>query len=92
MQLYLSFTDALTYKFLCSYKNYTNVYVVTYINFSNNKVDINNYYRKEQKIPLEYYEKILNKYSNKNLKDRIIAVDCTYNNTNLKNDKNQKLL
>ena len=90
----LSFTDALTYKFLCAYKNYTNAQVVADMNFSNNKVDMNNYYRKEQKIPLEYYEKILNntkqvfnKYSNKNLKDRIIAVDGTYNNTNFKNDK-----
>ena len=90
----LSFTDALTYKFLCAYKNYTNTQVVADLNFANSKVDINNYYKKEQKIPLEYYEnilnntkQILNKYSNKNLKDRIIAVDGTYNNTNFKNDK-----
>ena len=42
----LSFTDALTYKFLCAYKNYTNTQVVADLNFTNIKVDINNYYKK----------------------------------------------
>ena len=56
----------------------------------------NNYYNKEQKIPLEYYENILEKcfnlfseMSNKN-EERVIAVDGTYNNTNF--NKSKKLV
>lgn len=48
----------------------------------------------ERKIPLQYYQNMLNKtkilfdkYNNKNNKYIIVAVDGTYNNTNLKKDK-----
>jgi hypothetical protein len=90
----ISFSNALLYKFLCSYKNNTNTQVCADLNFKNILVDKSNYYKKEQKIPLKYYQNILSKmqqlfdkYTNKNLAYNIIAVDGTYNNTNFKNDK-----
>ena len=90
----ISFSNALLYKFLCSYKNNTNTQVCADLNFENILVDKSNYYKKEQKIPLKYYQNILikmqqlfDKYTNKNLSYNIIAVDGTYNNTNFKNDK-----
>ena len=90
----ISFSNALLYKFLCSYKNNTNTQVCADLNFENILVDKSNYYKKEQKIPLKYYQNILIKmqqlfdnYTNKNLSYNIIAVDGTYNNTNFKNDK-----
>jgi len=90
----ISFSNALLYKFLCSYKNNTNTQVCADLNFKNILVDKSNYYKKEQKIPLKYYQNILSKiqqlfdkYTNKNLAYNIIAVEGTYNNTNFKNDK-----
>lgn len=90
----LSFNDVLKYKFLYVYKNYTKSQIVADLNFDNYKANKSNYYKKEQKIPLEYYQLVLNKvkqlfnnYSKKTLPYNIIAVDGTYNNTNLKNDK-----
>jgi len=94
----LTFCDALIYKFMCSYKNITNSQVVSDLNFTNNNkftTDKSNYYYKEQKIPLTFYQNILlktkqlfTKYENKNILNKIIAVDGTYNNTNFKKDKN----
>jgi hypothetical protein len=90
----LSFNDVLKYKFLYAYKNYTKSQIVANLNFDNYKANKSNYYKKEQKIPLEYYQLKLNKvkqlfnnYSKKTSPYNIIAVDGTYNNTNLKNDK-----
>jgi len=90
----LSFLDALKYKFLCVYNNETQKEVVANLNFDEHKANKNNYYNKEQKIPLEYYKHILgkvkqlfNSYSNNDLARNVIAVDSTYCNTNLKNDK-----
>ena len=90
----LSFNDVLKYKFLYVYKNYTKSQIVADLNFDNYKANKSNYYKKEQKIPLEYYQLVLNKvkqlfnnYSKKTSPYNIIAVDGTYNNTNLKNDK-----
>ena len=90
----LSFLDALKYKFLCVYNNETQREVVANLNFNNHKANKNNYYHKEQKIPIEYYKHILvkvkqlfNSYSNNNLARNVIAVDGTYCNTNFKNDK-----
>ena len=90
----LSFTDALLYKFLCAYKDNTNTKVVADLNFSDTVANKSNYYKKEQKIPLIYYQNTLSKvqqlfdkYTNKNVPYNVIAVDGTYNNTNFKNDK-----
>ncbi len=90
----LSFLDALKYKFLCVYNNETQREVVANLNFSIYKANKNNYYHKEQKIPIEYYKHILvkvkqlfNSYSNNNLVRNVIAVDGTYCNTNFKKDK-----
>lgn len=90
----LSFKDALKYKFLYAYKNETKSQIVSDLNFDNYKANKSNYYKKEQKIPLEYYQHLLNKvkqlfnnYSKNNLEYNVIAVDGTYNNTNFKNDK-----
>jgi hypothetical protein len=90
----ISFTDSLYYKFLCSYKNSINYQVASELSFNDVDANINNYYRKEQKIPLQFYCDTLNKlkllfqkYANKDNKFNIIAVDGTYNNTNFKKDK-----
>lgn len=91
----LSFSDSLTYKFLCAYKNNTNQQIASDLNYNNNiHVNESNYYRKEQKIPLQYYQNVLNKtktlfdkYKNNHYDYNIVAVDGTYTNTNLKRDK-----
>lgn len=91
----ITFTDALSYKFLNSYKTSIQSTIVANYCFDNNTEHVtkSNYYRKEKKIPLTYYQNCLsklkllfNKYSNKS-PIKIISVDGTYNNTNLKKDK-----
>jgi hypothetical protein len=90
----ISFTDSLYYKFLCSYKNSINYQVASELSFNDVDADVSNYYRKEQKIPLQFYcntlsklKSLFQKYTNKNNNLNVIAVDGTYNNTNFKKDK-----
>ena len=93
-QRVLSFRDVLCYKFNYSFRYKKQLDVINEYKF-NNCVDCHKsaFYRKENKIPLEYYKniherilKIHNKYTGK-YEYNIIAVDGIYNNTNIKNDK-----
>ena len=79
-----------------SFINNTKESVVSDYNFDNNiNVNRTSFYKKELKIPINYYAKILdkikillNKYLNKNDSNyNVIAVDGTYSNTNILNDK-----
>jgi hypothetical protein len=92
----INFIDAISYIFNYSFLGSTKQSVVSDYNF-NNKKDVNrtNYYKKELKIPLSYYndifikvKQIVNKYIDKNKNPfNVIAVDGTYNNTNIYNNK-----
>jgi predicted nucleic acid-binding Zn-ribbon protein len=59
----LTFNDALLYKFKCAFENSYNKSIANEINFTkeniNNIAHVSNYYRKEQQIPVEYYNNIL---------------------------------
>jgi hypothetical protein len=70
--------------------------VVSDYNFDNNiSVNRSSFYKKELKIPINFYNNLLskikillNKYLNKNnYKNNIIAIDGTYSNTNILNNK-----
>jgi len=90
----LTFYDVLCYKFNYISKYNTQLSAINNYKFINN-INCNNsaFYRKENNIPLEYYCKIYNdilnlhnKYYPKNGYN-IVAVDGTYNNTNIENNK-----
>lgn len=92
----ISFNDILCYIFNYSFINNTKQSVVSDYNFDNNIcVNRTSFYKKELKIPLNYYKILftkikflLNKYLNKNdCVYSVIAVDGTYSNTNILNDK-----
>jgi hypothetical protein len=59
----LTFNDALLYKFKCAFENSYNKSIANEINFTkeniNNIAHVSNYYRKEQQIPVKYYNDIL---------------------------------
>lgn len=59
----ITFSDALLYKFKSTFENTYNKSVANEINFTKNNIDsivhVTNFYRKEQKIPVEYYNNIL---------------------------------
>lgn len=85
----ITFTDALIYKFKYAerYKTQKNI-INDYKLEKNIYCDNTSFFRKEQKIPLEYYDNIFQKvlalfkkYSKKT-QYTIIGVDGTYNNTN----------
>ena len=90
----LTFQDVLCYKFNYIYKYSTQLSAINEYKFIND-INCHNtaFYRKENNIPLEYYSKIhndiLNLYNKYNPKIgyNIVAVDGTYNNTNIKNNK-----
>lgn len=92
----LNFVDVLCYVFNYSFIDSTKQSVVSDLNFDNeNNINRTSYYKKEVQIPLSFYndiytklKKILNKYLNKSDDEyTIIAVDGTYSNTNINNDK-----
>ncbi len=92
----ITFIDILCYMFNYSFIDNTKESVVSDYNFDNNiNVNRTSFYKKELKIPINYYVKIfnkiknlLNKYLNKNdYTHNIIAVDGTYSNTNILNNK-----
>jgi len=90
----LTFLDVLNYKFQYSFINKTQNDVIDNYKYNNNiSCDKTAFYKKENKIPFEYYKSIYDKililhnYYAKPNKYKIIAVDGTYNNTNLKNNK-----
>ena len=92
----ITFIDALCYIFNYSFIHPSKQTVVSDYNYDNNlEVDRTSYYKKELKIPLKFYNNIfikikslLDKYLNKNNNlFNVIAVDGTYSNTNIYNDK-----
>jgi len=90
----ISFMDSLCYKFKYAKKHTTQKEIINDHKYENNIICNNTaFYKKENKIPLEYYDNIHNrvlslhnKYVKKS-KYNIVGIDGTYNNTNLKNDK-----
>ena len=92
----INFIDVLCYMFNYSFIGNTKQSVISDYNFDNGiNVNRTSFYRKELKIPMNYYENLfckiktlLNKYTNKNNSsfNKIIAVDGTYSNTNILND------
>jgi len=99
----LSFTDAFIYSLEYCKHNKTKIDIVNEFNIQRNENSENGcynvisrtaFYEKEIKIPSEYYLdvyhkilKIYNENFNKNLENKLIAVDGTYNNTNVYNIK-----
>ena len=92
----IKFIDAICYIFNNSFIDSTKQSVVSNYNFENNiNVNRSNYYKKEQKIPYSYYNDIFiqvkiltDKYLNKEKNPfNVVAVDGTYTNTNLHNNK-----
>ena len=90
----LSFRDVISYKFGYARKYKTQKNIIDDYKFDH-KICCNNtsFYKKENKIPLKYYEDIhekvlaiFKKYTKKT-QYTIVAVDGTYNNTNYNNDK-----
>ena len=91
----LKYSDVLYYKMLYSFKNNSKQNIVSTINFKNNKlIDRTTYHKKDLKMNVTLYYNLFNKIK-KNYNDLfkntlnydIIAVDGTYNNTNIKNIK-----
>lgn len=90
----LTFIDSLCYYFNYSFIDNTKLSVVSNYNFNNDiEVHMSNYHKKEALIPLSFYDDtflkiktLFDKYNNNN-NNKIISVDGTYNNTNIKNDK-----
>ena len=85
----LTFKDVINYKFQYAQKNIIDNYKYDHNILCNNT----SFYKKEQKIPLQFYENIFEnvlsiyyKYAKKT-QYKIIAVDGTYNNTNYNNNK-----
>jgi hypothetical protein len=89
----ISFTDALINKLKYSELGITKLNLISEYNFNNSSsVSRTTFYEKEKLIPLITYENIFNKISNLykeliNKKTNIIAVDGTFNNTNILNKK-----
>jgi hypothetical protein len=89
----ITLSDALIYKFKYAQKHNTQKNIINDYKLDNNIFcDNTSFYKKEQKIPLEYYESVYEKVYNiykkysKKTHHTIIAVDGTYNNTNYKKD------
>ena len=91
----LKYSDVLYYKMLYSFKNNSKQSIVSTINFKNYKlIDRTTYHKKDLKMNVSFYYSLFNKikksYNNlfKNISNYdVIAVDGTYNNTNIKNIK-----
>jgi len=86
----LSYLDCINYKFINVQKYDTQKKTINEVKY-NNKILCHNssFFRKEQQIPLQYYKNIYDKifsiYLSKrnNNKQKVVAVDGTYNNTNI---------
>jgi len=86
----LSFLDCINYKFNNTKKSDSQKKTINDLKYDN-KILCNNssFFRKEQQIPLQYYKNIYDKifsiYLNKRKTtgQKIIAIDGTYNNTNI---------
>ena len=91
----ISFSDVLLYKFKYAFKHNTKSELVSEFNFNNDSsIDRTTFHKKDLIIPCEFYKDLFYKIRdlyNKNLKSNdkynLIAVDGTYNNTNVNNIK-----
>jgi hypothetical protein len=91
----INYNDVFYYKMLYTFKNKTKQEIVSSINCNNNKnIDRTTFHKKDLKMNVNFYryifKKIKNLYDNnykKNITDTVIAVDGTYNNTNINNEK-----
>ena len=91
----ISFSDVLLYKFLYAYKNDSKQFIISSLNYNNNlSIDRTTYHKKDLIIPHTFYKDLFYKIRNlydlhlkSNNKYNLIAVDGTYNNTNINNDK-----
>ena len=90
----ISFSDIILYKFLYAYKNNSKQYIISKFNYDNNKlIDRTTYHKKDIMIPDTFYKSLFYKIRdlyNDNFKSNdynLIAVDGTYNNTNVNNIK-----
>jgi len=91
----ISFSDVLLYKFLYTYKNDSKQLITSTLNYNNNlSIDRTTYHKKDLMIPHTFYKDLFykirnlyNEYLKSNDKYNLIAVDGTYNNTNVNNIK-----
>jgi len=90
----LTLEDLITYRFYYSEYNKTKQSIVSSLNYdNNNKVHLSSYIKKENKIPLSFYQKTFNdiqKILNETFEQQslnIFAVDGTYSNTNINRQK-----
>ena len=91
----ISFSDVLLYKFLYAYKNDSKQFIISKLNHDNNSfIDRTTYHKKDLIMPDTFYKNLFYKIRdlyNENFKldngYNLIAVDGTYNNTNVNNVK-----
>ena len=90
----ISFSDVLLYKFLYTYKNVSKQYIVSKFNYDNELlINRTTYHKKELMMSDTFYKSLFYKirnFYNDNFKTEnynLIAVDGTYNNTNVNNIK-----
>jgi hypothetical protein len=93
----ISFSDVILYKFLYAYKNDSKQLITSSLNYKNNlSINRTTYHKKDLMFPHTFYKdlfyKVRNLYNEKiklNDKFNLIAVDGTYNNTNVNNVKSK---
>jgi hypothetical protein len=92
----ISFSDVLLYKFLYTYKNNTKQSIISNFNYESNFIiNRTTYHKKDLLIKDDFYKSLFYKirdlynlnFKNNNL--NLIAVDGTYNNTNINNIKHK---
>ena len=90
----ISFSDVLLYKFLYTYKDYSKQFIVSKFNYDNDLlINRTTYHKKDLMMSDTYYKSLFYKIRdlyNDNFKFNdynLVAVDGTYNNTNVDNIK-----
>lgn len=91
----ITFSEVLLYKFLYTYKNDSKQFIISKLNYDNNSfIDRTTYHKKDLIMPDTFYKNLFYKVRDlydKNFKPNddynLIAVDGTYNNTNVNNVK-----
>jgi hypothetical protein len=90
----LTLEDIISYRFYYSEYNKTKQSIISSLNYDNNKmIHMSSYIKKENKIPLTFYQNTFNEIKNE-LSDiidkkslNIFAIDGTYSNTNINRQK-----
>jgi len=92
----LSFSDVLLYKFLYTYKDISKQFIVSKFNYDNDlSINRTTYHKKDLIMTDTFYKSLFYKIRNfyndnfKNQNYNLIAVDGTYNNTNVNNIKSE---